>query len=53
MVITNGICWKEYAIIRDAADSSVYTMRKMGKEKESKTTKAKKRMVDVNKTLES
>ena len=34
MVIKNGICWKEYAIIRDSADSSDNIMNeKNGKSK--------------------
>ena len=48
MVITNSVCGKEYDINKDSADSSDCIMRKM-----AKTTKAKKKMVDVNKTSES
>ena len=41
MVVSNGVCWKEYAICRDSVDSSNYMTRKMGKfkAKEFKTTK--------------
>ena len=53
MVITNGICWNEYAICRDSADSGDYIFRKLGKTKQSKTTKAKKKTMVVNKTFES
>ena len=55
MAITNGVCWKEYAIIRDSADSGDYITRKMGKakeSKESKATKAKKKEIEVRKTFE-
>ena len=53
MVITNGVCWKEYAIIRDSADSGEYITRKTEKAKESKTTKSNRETIEVRKTFEN